>query len=72
MENYTAIIKSLLSKLDTYHEECDNGIVQPVYWSEDKNGNINFDVESMRDEFEKLLTSLEEYNDESEFDWDNF
>jgi hypothetical protein len=33
--------------------------------------NINFDVESMRDEFEKMIERLERHNDESDFDWDN-
>jgi hypothetical protein len=47
------------------------GVIQGIYWSEDNNGNINFDVESIREEFEYLLSCLEEYNETSNFDWDN-
>lgn len=71
MENYTKIIKSIIEEqLDDqlYHER---GIVQPIYWSEDDNGNINFDVDSIRDEFERLLTALEEYNETSDFGEDD-
>jgi hypothetical protein len=46
-------------------------IIQPVYWAEDKDGNINFDVESMRYEFEKVMCFMEKHNDNSDFDWDN-
>lgn len=48
-----------------------NKILQPVYWSMDTKGNILFDVESMREEFEYLLSQLEEHNDNSDFDWDS-
>jgi hypothetical protein len=71
MQNFTQLMKSLLSDSDTYHELQEKGIVQPVYWSEDKDGNINFDVDSIRDEFEKLMYLMEEHNDNSDFDWDN-
>jgi hypothetical protein len=71
MENYTELMTSLLSESNTYHELHDNGIVQPIYWSEDNTGNINFDIESIRDEFERLISLMEEHNEKSDFDWDN-
>jgi hypothetical protein len=71
MENYTELITSLLSDSDTYHKLHDNGIVQPIYWSEDNTGNINFDIESIREEFERLIYLMEEHNENSDFDWDN-
>jgi hypothetical protein len=71
MENYTELMTTLLSDSGTYHELHDNGIIQPIYWSEDNTGNINFDVESIREEFEKLIFLMEEHNENSDFDWDN-
>ena len=71
IENYTQLIKSLLSKSDTEQELHDKGFIQPIYLSEDADGNINFDVDSIRDEFEKLMYLMEEHNDNSDFDWDN-
>jgi hypothetical protein len=71
MENYTELMTSLLSESNTYHELRDNGIVQPIYWSEDNTGNINFDIESIREEFERLISLMEEHNENSDFDWDN-
>ena len=71
MENYTEIMESILKHTNGYHEMHEQGIVQPMYWSEDKDGNINFDVDSIREEFERLLSQLEEHNENSDFDWDN-
>jgi hypothetical protein len=48
-----------------------NYVIQPMYWSEDNDGNINYDVESMRDEFNVICSNLEEHNENSDFDWDN-
>ena len=45
-------------------------VIQPMYWSEDSNGNINYDTESMEDEFRNVIIELEDHNDESDFDWD--
>lgn len=45
-------------------------IVTPIYWSEDKKENINYDIESIREEFENVLYELEEHNETSEFYWD--
>jgi hypothetical protein len=64
-------MESFLSESDTYHQLHENGIVQPIYWSEDNDGNINFDIESIREEFERFIFMLEEHNEVSEFDWDN-
>jgi len=64
-------MESILTDSDTYHEVHDKGVVQPIYLSEDSNGNIEFDIDSIRDEFEKLIYLLEQHNEQSEFDWDN-
>jgi len=48
-----------------YIEKHEKGLVLSVYWSVDNKMNINFDVESIRDEFEKMIDSLEKHN------WDN-
>jgi hypothetical protein len=71
MENYTEIMETILQDSDGYNEIHERGIVQPIYWSEDKDGNINFDVDSIREEFERFLSQLEEHNESSDFDWDN-
>lgn len=44
-------------------------VIQPIYWSEDSKGNINYDTESMEDEFRNVIIELEDHNDESDFDW---
>jgi len=71
MENYTELITTILSDSDTYQELHDRGIIQPIYWSEDNTGNINFDIESMREEFEQLMYVMEQHNENSDFDWDS-
>jgi len=71
MENYTELMTTLLSDSDTYHELHEKGVIQPIYWSEDNTGNINFDIESIREEFERLISLMEEHNENSDFDWDN-
>jgi len=45
-------------------------IIQPMYWSEDENHNILYDIESMEEEFRHVIGNLEEHNDNSDFDWD--
>ena len=64
-------MNSFISDSETEYELHDNGIVQPIYWSEDNTGNINFDIESIREEFERLISLMEEHNEKSDFDWDN-
>ena len=71
MEKFEELLKNLTNQNSFHMESHPNGVSVPVYWSEDNNGNVNFDVESMREEFEALLFALEEHNDSSEFDWDN-
>lgn len=46
-------------------------VIQPMYWSEDNNGNINYDTESMECEFRNIIVDLEHHNDNSDFDWDD-
>ena len=50
----------------------EGNVILPIYWSEDNKGNINYDIESIREQFESLMSALEKHNDESEFDFDNF
>ena len=47
-------------------------VILPIYWSEDNKGNINYDIESIREQFESLMSALENHNDDSDFDFDNF
>lgn len=47
-------------------------VIVPIYWSEDNKGNINYDIESIREQFESLMTALENHNEKSNFDFDNF
>jgi exonuclease VII small subunit len=72
-ENYEKQMDELMKDIqeDTYIEKHEKGLVLPIYWAVDNKMNINFDVESMRDEFEKMIERLERHNDESDFDWDN-
>jgi exonuclease VII small subunit len=72
-ENYEKQMDELMKHIqeDTYIEKHEKGLVLPIYWAVDNKMNINFDVESMRDEFEKMIERLERHNDESDFDWDN-
>jgi len=44
-------------------------VIQPMYWSEDENGNINYDTESMEEEFRNVIIELEDHNENSEFEW---
>ena len=45
-------------------------LIQPMYWSEDGNENILYDIESMEEEFHNVIRNLEEHNENSDFDWD--
>jgi len=44
-------------------------VIQPMIWSEDNNGNINYDTESMEDEFRNVIIELEDHNENTEFEW---
>ncbi len=44
-------------------------VIQPIYWSEDDNGNINYDTETMEDEFRNVIIELEDHNENSEYEW---
>jgi len=65
------IIDSLIQNNIYEGTILDRWIIQPIFWSEDQNGNIYYDIESIRDEFEQMVSQLEEQNEESDFDWDN-
>lgn len=45
-------------------------VIQPIYWSEDSDGNINYDTETMEVQFRDVISDLEEHNENSDFDWD--
>jgi hypothetical protein len=67
-------LEELIQKLHSQYSNAfaiGNYVIQPIYWSEDNQGNINYDVESMRDEFYSICSDLEEHNENSDFDWDN-
>lgn len=70
MDNVVKILKSIIDGTQTHQKFHKNGILQPIYWSEDSNGNVNFDIESTREEFENLLFQLQQHNDNSDFDWE--
>lgn len=65
MTGYDYVKSEVLSKVLAVSPELeitDRGIEFPVYWYEDDNGNINFDIESMKDEFARFITNLESFN----------
>ena len=64
-----AIDTNINSELTLSKKE--NRVCVPVFYSEDSNGNFNFDIESMKDEFDRFISALEDYNENSDFDWDN-
>lgn len=51
--------------------EKDLCIKLPLSWREDINGNINFDIDIIREMCHDLIESCEEYNEKSDFDFDN-
>jgi hypothetical protein len=75
MENYKKIIQVIQ---ETLEEGTSAGIqfipgsnqcLFPIYWGEDNNGNIMFDVDSMRDDFDCLIEELEKHNEITEFEF---
>lgn len=44
-----------------------NFIVSPMYWAEDDNENIKYDIWSMKEEFEIVLNELEQHNKNTPF-----
>ncbi len=72
MKNFEKVLNNLMNHEDMPDVDMSvNGIKIAISWSEDYNGNINFDVESMREDLENILYVLEQHNEETEFDWDN-
>jgi hypothetical protein len=68
-------MKDIINKLNEnsiggQFSEAEAGIGLPIYWSEDIRGNINYDIDSIREAFEALISELEDYNENSDFDWD--
>ena len=72
MKNFEKVLNNLMNHDDM--PDCDispeTGINLSIYWSEDYDGNINFDIESMRQDLEDILYVLEQHNEETEFNWD--
>ena len=71
MKNILYIINKLNQESVGMFSEAEAGIGLPIYWSEDNNGNINYDTWSIREAFDALMYQLEEHNETSEFDFDN-
>ena len=72
MKNILDIISKLnQNSIGGQFSEAEAGIGLPIYWSEDINGNINYDIESIKEAFETLVAELENHNDETDFDFDN-
>lgn len=46
-------------------------LILPIFWSEDRDQNIYYDIDSIRQNFEELMTALERHNRASDFDFDN-
>jgi hypothetical protein len=73
MENFEKVLNNLMNHDDM--PDCDisaeRGINIGICWSEDYDGNINFDIETIRQNLEDILYVLEQHNEETEFDWDN-
>jgi hypothetical protein len=71
MKNFEKVLKNLMNHEDMPDVDMSvNGIKIAISWSEDYNGNINFDIESMREDLENILYVLEQHNEETEFDWE--
>lgn len=51
-------------------------LILPIFWSEDRDQNIYYDIDSIRQNFEELMTALERHNRATcplgmELKWDN-
>ena len=46
-------------------------IIQPIYYAQDKNKCVYYDIESIQDEFNQVINEFQEFNDNTNFDWDN-
>ena len=69
-EELEKIISDFCDQNSQYETFCiGRYVIQPMYWSEDDNGNINYDTESMEDEFRNVIIDLEEHNENTEFEW---
>ena len=71
MKNFEKVLNNLMNHEDMPDVDMSvNGIKIKISWSEDYNGNIIFDIESMREDLENILYVLEQHNEETEFDWE--
>jgi hypothetical protein len=71
MKNFEKVLNNLMNHEDMPDVDMSvNGIKLSIYWSEDSDGNICFDIESMREDLENILYVLEQHNEETEFDWE--
>ena len=65
------IVERMLENSDKAHflEVKKGGVVIPIYWVQDEQNNINFDVDSIRDDFDFFIAHLEEHNERTNFNW---
>lgn len=57
---YNEIIKSIVE--GTEMKIAPEGIVFPIFWGEDENGNVEFDLDSVFENYKKLEQGLYEHN----------
>lgn len=66
MNTVEKIIISLNNDIQYHNGSC----ILPIFYSEDENGNINFDIDGIREQFDEFMFKLQEYNDNSDFNFD--
>jgi hypothetical protein len=59
-------LKKLLNELNLHPQILGKYIIQPLSWFEDDNGNMIYDIESIKEEFDSQIRELEEHNEEIE------
>jgi hypothetical protein len=68
------MLNKMLNKLNNNEimvDPDDVKVTLPVTYSEDNSGNINFDTDSMREQFEELMFLLDRHNEETDFNWED-
>jgi hypothetical protein len=66
MKNKIASLEKLLNELNLHPQILGKYIIQPLSWFEDDNGNMIYDIESIKEEFDSQIRELEEHNEEIE------
>ena len=54
-------IEFMSSKIEyyVYDEKHGHSIIQPIYFNINEDGNVEFDVDTMKKEFEEMVSQLE-------------